>query len=66
MADAPFTREFASYAWTGTELLIWGGATGQDCDDGCPRADGLASGEAGQPQANRHRTCRPGQAGNAA
>ena len=42
MAKAPFTRESASYAWTGSELLVWGGTTGQDCVDGCPRADGLA------------------------
>ena len=42
MAEAPFTREFASAAWTGSELLFWGGTTGQDCVDGCPRADGLA------------------------
>jgi hypothetical protein len=31
-----------SAVWTGSELLIWGGATGEDCVDGCPRADGLA------------------------
>jgi hypothetical protein len=31
-----------SAVWTATELLIWGGATGEDCADGCPRADGLA------------------------
>lgn len=42
LPEAPFTREFASYAWTGTELLVWGGATGQDCADGRPRADGMA------------------------
>ena len=42
MAEAPFTREFATATWTGTELLVWGGATGEDCVDGCPRADGLA------------------------
>ena len=42
MAEAPFTREFPSQVWTGAELLIWGGTNGQDCADGCPRADGLA------------------------
>ena len=31
-----------SAVWTGSELLIWGGTTGQECEDSCPRADGLA------------------------
>jgi hypothetical protein len=42
MAKAPFDREFPTSTWTGAELLVWGGTTGEDCVDGCPRADGLA------------------------
>lgn len=42
MAEAPFEREFPTSTWTGAELLVWGGTTGEDCVDGCPRADGLA------------------------
>jgi hypothetical protein len=42
MAETPFQREFPTSTWTGAELLIWGGTTGDDCVDGCPRADGLA------------------------
>jgi len=44
ITPAPLAGDMA--VWTGTELLVWGGTTGQDCVDACPRADGLATGRA--------------------